>query len=103
MDEKIEVLIRRYNKAKERRSSWESHWRECYEYALPQRGGVLSSESIGGKKTDKLFDGTAPDAVDQLSASLLSQLTPPWARWFGLTAGSDLSPEERDEAGEMLD
>ena len=97
------VLIKRYRKAKERRASWEAHWQECYDYALPLRDAVLNQPHPGEKKGDRLFDGTAPDAVDQLAASLLSELTPPWAQWFGLTAGAELGPDERDRAAPMLD
>lgn len=98
-----EEVARRYRLAKERRVPWESHWRECYDYALPQRDGALGGGITGGKKTDKLFDGTAPDAVEQLAASLLAQLTPPWARWFGLSAGHDARIEDRDALGIELE
>jgi head-to-tail connecting protein len=88
-------VIDRFRRAKDRRSTWESHWRECYDYALPQRGSADKSAIGGAKRADKVFDGTAPDAVDQLSASLLSELTPPWSRWFGLSVGSDIPDKER--------
>ena len=96
-------VIERYRHAKERRGVWESHWQECYDYALPQRDGVIRQAQPGEKKTDKLFDGTAPDAVDQLAASLLAQLTPPWARWFGFSAGSETTREEREDMAEGLE
>lgn len=86
-------LLERYHRALERRRLWEMHWQECYEFALPQRTGLFGAPA-GGKRTDRLFDGTAPDAVDQLAASLLAELTPPWTRWFGLEGGVGL-----DEAG----
>jgi len=70
-------VIERYRHAKERRGVWESHWQEYYDYALPQRDGVIRQAVPGEKKTDKLFDGTAPDAVDQLAASLLAQPSGP--------------------------
>ena len=96
-------------RARQKRQAWESHWAECYAFALPQRGGGFSGATPGGKRTDKLYDATASDAVDQLAASLLARLTPPWARWFGLIAGPDATPEERDllapvieRAGEVL-
>ena len=89
-------VVERFRRAKERRSTWEAHWQECYDYALPQRDGFIHSGAPGEKKTDKLFDGTAPDGVDQLAASLLSQMTPPWSRWFALTAGTEANAEERD-------
>lgn len=96
-------LLRRFAKAKQRRGAWEAHWQECYDFALPLRDAVLHQPNPGEKKGDRLFDGTAPDAVDQLAASLLSELTPPWAQWFGLTAGADLSAEEREQAAALLD
>jgi len=98
-----ENVIERYRHAKERRSVWESHWQECYDYALPQRDGIIRQAQPGEKKTDKLFDGTAPDAVDQLAASLLAQMTPPWARWVGFVPGPDATDEERGLLSEQLE
>ncbi len=87
----IQLLYQQYQKAKARRDLWESTWKECYEYALPQRESVFSESN---NKLNQLFDGTAPDCVDQLSAIMLSEMTPPWMRWFSLTAGTDLTAEE---------
>jgi hypothetical protein len=98
-----EGIVGRYKKSLERRQAWESHWRECYDFALPRRDGAIISGQPGEKKTDKLFDGTAPDAVEQLAASLLSELTPPWARWFGLVAGHELSDQESASLGPQLE
>lgn len=97
------ALLRRYRKAKERRGTWESHWQECYDYALPLRDGMFTGGIPGERKADRLFDGTAPDCVDQLAASLLSELTPPWAQWFGLAAGDQLPAAERDQAAPLLE
>lgn len=91
-------VVERFRRAKDARSTWESHWQECYDYCLPQRGNLIRSAAPGAKRTDKLFDGTAPDAVDQLAASLLSQLTPPWTQWFGLKAGSMIEEEDKEKA-----
>ena len=88
-----EQVMRTYKNAKERRRLWESHWTECYDYALPLRG---TREQSGAKTADKLFDGTAPDAVDQLAASLLSNLTPPWSKWIGLMAGTEVNDEDAE-------
>lgn len=96
----IQTLYTQYKKAVAKRSSWESTWQECYEYALPQREGVFSSSD---SKTGKLFDGTAPDCVDQLSALMLSEMTPPWIRWFQLTAGADMNADEAMQIMPTLD
>lgn len=83
------TVLERYGRARQRRATWESHWQECYDFALPQRDGVVRQGRSGEKKTERLFDATAPDAVDQLAASLMAQLTPPWSTWFGFASGPD--------------
>lgn len=99
-----EALLRRYRAARSRRSAWEGHWRECYDFTLPSRdGAVPGGGAEGAKRGDRLFDGTAPDAVDQLAASLLAQLTPPWARWFGLSAGVEIAATDRDAIAPVLE
>ena len=50
-----------------------------------------------------LYDGTAADAVDQLASSLLAELTPPWAGWFGFKAGPELNETERCQISAVLD
>lgn len=98
-----EAVIERYRKAKEKRSQWETHWQECYDYALPQRADLFQAHEPGAKRTDKVFDATAPDSVDQLAASLLGELTPPWARWFGLTLGPEAPPDVQKELADQVE
>lgn len=96
-------VLERFDQAKAKRTVWESHWQECYDFALPHRAGFFSQGIAGEKRADKLFDGTAPDAVDQLAASMLAHLTPPWARWFGLTAGPEADKDQLDSLNSELD
>jgi len=98
-----EALLDRYRAARERRSVWESHWQECYDHALPNGRPFRGTGTPGERRVDRLFDGTAPDAVEQLAASLLSELTPPWSRWFGFQPGPALTGAERDRVAPMLD
>ncbi len=98
-----DTLIQRYRRAKERRSHWDSHWRECYAYAFPQREGTIAETSPGEKKGTRLYDATATDAVDQLAASLLSELTPPWGRWFDFKPGMEAPEQARDHMSELLE
>ena len=99
----VSSLLQRFASAKAKRGIWESHWQECYDYALPHGGGFGRGGNPGERKTDRLFDGTAADAVEQLAASLLAQLTPPWSRWFGLMPGPDLSEAERGTVAPLLE
>ena len=100
----LEAVWARYRRAKARRHCWESLWRDCYTYAMPQRGaGFDSAVRPGANPAERLFDGTALDAVDQLAASLLAELTPPSSQWFGLIPGRDVSSLERGLLAEALD
>ncbi|EFH13245.1 portal protein, partial [Teichococcus cervicalis] len=67
-----ETILPRYQAALARRRPWEGVWQECYDHVLAQTPGS------GGAM---LYDATAPDAAEQLAASLLAELTPPWSRW----------------------
>jgi Bacteriophage head to tail connecting protein len=103
-DLSLDAVWSRYQRAKQRRRGWESLWRECYIHALPQRGAGFGSEfRPGNNPVDRLFDGTALDAVEQLGASLLAELTPPWSQWFGLIPGREVSTIERGGVAEALD
>lgn len=100
----LDAVWSRLQHGLKRRRSWESLWRECYAHALPQRGTGFGSEFGPGRATtERLFDGTALDATDQLAASLLAELTPPWSEWFSLVPGRAVSPLERGLFAETLD
>jgi hypothetical protein len=103
-DLSLDAVWSRYQRAKQRRRCWESLWRECYTFALPQRGSGFGSEfRPGANPVERLFDGTALDGVEQLAASLLAELTPPWSQWFGLIPGRDIGAVERGAVAEALD
>ncbi len=98
----LDAVQRRFQAAVARRQNWESLWQEAYKFALPQRDSFSSSQP-GGAKTDRMYDATAMDAVEQLAASLLGNLTPPWTQWFGLKPGPDLSPKEAEDIAPLLE
>lgn len=97
------TLLDRHARALERRAAWESLWRDCYDHALPHSAAFSQGASPGQRRGERLFDGTAADAVDQLAAALLGQLTPPWSRWAGLEPGPALEADLRDPIAPLLD
>lgn len=100
--EALRTLIQRYEIARNRRRPWEPLWQDAYEYALPQRNSFTGG-APGDKRMEKIFDGTAMDAVDSLAASLLANLTPPWTQWFGFKPGPDLSAAETESLSPLLE
>lgn len=100
----IDETILAFERARRRRAAWEGLWRDCYQFAQPNRGHGFEPLAAGSSKhVDRLFDGTAPDAVEQLAASLLAELTPPWSRWFGLRSGHDVPQAAEDEVDQALE
>jgi len=71
-------ILARQARALARRRPLEAGWQDCYDHALPAPGGA------------PLFDATAADAAEQLAASLLAELAPPWSRWFSLAPSRNL-------------
>ena len=57
-----EILREEFGRAFRGRMAWEEHWRDCYAYALPRREAGMAN---GAARSDRLFDGTAADAVEQ--------------------------------------
>ncbi|WP_430472718.1 portal protein [Thalassospira lucentensis] len=97
----IASLRTRYQKAVGKRRTWQAHWQDCYEFALPQRNGS-TQQTDGGKRLDRVFDATAPDAVEQLAASLMAEITPPGGGWFDLEPGGNVSSDDRQVLTEQL-
>ncbi|RCK32034.1 head-to-tail joining protein [Thalassospira xiamenensis] len=94
----IADLRARFRAAMGQKRGWMRHWQECYEFALPQRNGASEQPvaSGGEKKFDRVFDATAPDAVEQLAASLMAEITPPSGGWFTFEPGGNVADADRD-------
>jgi len=103
IEKNLEVLLNRFASAQKRRSHWETLWQEAYDFALPQRSGFTSDQSPGAARTETIYDATAMDAVEQLAASMLGNLTPSWSQWFGLKPGPDLSSQEAENLAPVLE
>lgn len=84
----IAFLRRRLATMKTERSSWEPHWRECADFALPRRGRWFDDNKPvdqGKKKHQKIINGTATKAIRTFKAGLMSSHTSPAKPWFRLT------------------
>jgi hypothetical protein len=79
-------------------------WQDCYDYAWPQRGAMFSGnfgDSV--RRGERLYDGTALDAVDQLASLLLGNITPPLTPWFGLKPGTQVSADDAKKMAPILE
>jgi hypothetical protein len=89
-----EDILARHARALDKRRAFEGVWQEAYDHVLASTPGAGAN----------LFDATAADAAEQLSASLLAELTPPWGRWFGLApvSGGEAEAASLEETAETL-
>jgi hypothetical protein len=101
-DKAISGLVKRYEFAKAHRSTWEQHWRECYEYALPQRE-VFNQHTPGNKKNTRIYDSTALIATQRFASRLQSTLIPPFKKWAKLSAGTAIPKEYQNRIDKDLE
>lgn len=87
------AIFARWKKLEDDRSSWRSHWSEITDYMLPRRGRYMteSQSTKGRKRSSKIVDNTAGQALRTLSAGMMSGMTSPARPWFRLhTADPDM-------------
>lgn len=97
-----EDLVKRFQAAKKQRSSWQTHLRECYEYALPQRN-TMTQFSRGQKKNEDIYDSTAVVGTQKFASRLQATLIPPWREWSMLVPGSEIPKDEHEKIQPVLD
>lgn len=100
--EMVRGVMGRYGTALGDHTKWCDLWQDCYDYTLPEHATFYGAGAVPGRKRDLLFDGTAADAVDQLAASLLGNLAPPWVNWFGFMPGQGVDDIDVARLGEHL-
>lgn len=84
------------------RSNLASTWEEIAKYMDPSRsGGFVGKPAKGSKKTEHLFDSTAPEAARDLASNFHSSLTNPQTRWAMLRFKSS-ALNENEQASKWL-
>lgn len=70
------------------RGNWESHWEEVAQLVVPSFSGSFTSggfsQTPGSKRTQYLYDSTAPIALPRFAAVMESMLTPRGTKWHKL-------------------
>ena len=102
IEDPVKKLLARYKHAQAIKSQWSYVFEECYEYALPQRESFYQ-ETIGRRRTDRIFDETAIGGVQEFASRLQSGIVPNYARWADFVAGTEVPPEETKQVNLALD
>lgn len=97
-----EQLLKRADKAWERKVNWDDTYRDAYKFALPQRD-LYDRPRPGQVKGDEVFDSTAVTATARFANRMQSGLTPPFRKWAALKPGPLVPPDRKDELAKQLE
>jgi hypothetical protein len=100
-----EEIIKRAEVAQRKKDLFEDLYRDCYEFALPQRQlyGYWEGNSVGNKKMARVFDSTAINSTQRFSNRLQSGIFPPQRKWCRLEPGQDIPSDRKTQAQAVLD
>lgn len=89
-------LIQRQESMAAERSQHESQWQEIAELMNPMRAEFTSTRTPGSKRTERIFDGTAGMAAENLGAGLYGLMTSPANVWFAIVPEDEGLRESRE-------
>ena len=101
-DEDVQRFLRRYKEAASVRDRVASIIDECYEFALPLRERTYMDAGGAARRTDRLFDATAPEALQALASQVFDDVWPADAQPFQLLPGPLIDSASHDDAARAL-
>jgi len=81
----VQDILGRLGTLKQTRKPYEALWKEITEFVLPRRSFWDQDATPGQKAPQKIYDGTALDALQTLADGLQSGVVSAKLRWFRLT------------------
>jgi len=78
------------------RAPWEPSWQDITERILPNYADFTSKSSPGQRRTDKIYDGTGPLALERFQAAMESYLAPRTQTWHKGRCGVRQVADEKD-------
>ena len=92
--------VKRYDRLKGDRGTWESHWQDVCNYTLPIKSVITSTRTPGQEVENVLHDSTAVDSNEKFATGMYNHMTPPGKRWFMMATGD--GEEEGAQDKDML-
>jgi len=95
-DPKAKAILKEYEELKAERSVYDSNWQDIRELVRPDAMDFNRQTSPGQSRTDNIYDGTAPQANEELASALHSYMSSPTERWFNLEVEDTDDEVDRD-------
>lgn len=87
-----------------KRSSYDEHWRDLGEHILPRRTRFNDEDANkGDKRNDKIYNGTATQALNILAAGMMAGLSSPSRPWFKLVLTDKDAASRQDVQAWLVD
>lgn len=80
------------------RGTFEAHWEEIAQRVFPAYAGQFQNQGLinpGAKRSQEIYDSTAPIALGRFAAVMESMLTPRNQKWHRLVAGDSALKKDR--------
>lgn len=90
-------LCQRVEELKQEKQNWNRLWQDAADLVLPRRGAFYHERTPGQELQNKIYDSTAPWALEQLASGLHSYLTSPTQRWFRLALPVEMEESLRED------
>src|ERR1041384_4005966 len=84
--EDAEMLIKRRDKAAQKKDQWRSIYQEAFQFAMPSREDF--SWQTEGQRKQFLYDSTLQESTYTAANTMVALLFPSWTRWAELTPGA---------------
>lgn len=92
-------FLGRWERLKNERSTWLTHWRELSDQISPRRSRFLSTDRNKSQRNEKIINSTPRFANRVLASGMMAGITSPARPWFRLT----VPDTTLNESGEVKD
>ena len=98
----VELFLHRYKAAKTRWTEVAAVFDELYEFCLPLRERPFGAKTPSARRTDRLFDSTAPVALADFASQRVEDVWPTDQKPIDLLPGRDVPEDQKDEVRKAL-
>jgi len=100
----IEQILKKYEKAKGIKNSWDIHYDRVFDYTMPSRNDIYTRNTDGSyeERREYLFTSVGEQSADEFVNRLQGDIFPIGFDWISLKAGVNTSKAEIDSLNKRL-
>ena len=95
-------IKRRYGLANSVKTTWDTEYREIFEYCMPARDGYDKAQG-GQKIRENLYSSVGEQSANEFVNTLQEVLAPPMTPWISLISGMRIKEEDKETINKELE